>query len=114
MFIKNNGNRVDLRVAKATYKLGESVDVKIISNFGDRYEIVQNSRVLKSGAGREAQVKIPAKELGRGPVNLFVYSYNANEPEMRIQSVPVPFEIVGPISKEVPITSAALKKKLKK
>ncbi len=114
VFVKNLGHRVDLNVNKPKFGIGEAVELQIVSNFGDRYEIVRNTKVLKSGDGQKASVKIAAKELGRGPVDLSVFVYDSNQPGNRIQSVPVRLEIEGPIATTVPITAKGLIKRLNK
>ena len=112
VFVRNQGNRIDILTEEKSYDVGGDLTVSVKSNFGDRVEIMHNGRVAGKRDGKTGPVKIAAAELGRGPVTLMAVAFESDSPEKRVQSVPIELEITGPIADKVPVTSEVLQKQL--
>ena len=100
--VNNSGRSMQVRCGKQTWLESEDVVIEITSNFGDTVNLVQNMRpVAAAQAMREdkgtLRFTIPAKVLGRGPVELQAVA-TVKDAQYAVNSAPIYLEITGPVA----------------
>ncbi|MDG1874910.1 MAG: hypothetical protein P8J27_13430 [Mariniblastus sp.] len=98
LFIDNFQKQTSLIVDETKIEVGDDFSIKAKSNFGEKIELRQNHRLIKSKKGREVEFKVSADLLGRGPVKLQAVA--VSEKGNEVASEPVELIIEGPLSND--------------
>ncbi len=94
--VDNQGNYTELSTENRDYLETDEITFVAKSNYGDSIELLQNMRSIAKKIGRNAEFKIPAKLLGRGPVKLEAIALS--ESGKGVSSMPLELNIEGRIS----------------
>ena len=94
--VDNFGKQATLTGEPNSYLMSKRITFEAKSNFGTAIELLQNSRSLGKKKGRAVEFTVSASKLGRGPVKLVAVAIS--DKGNRVSSVPLEFEISGPIS----------------
>ncbi len=94
--VDNQGNYTELSTENQEYLETDEITFVAKSNYGDSIELLQNMRPIAKKIGRNAEFKIPAKLLGRGPVKLEAIALS--ESGKGVSSMPLELNIEGRIS----------------
>ncbi len=93
--IENRGETTTLTSEHEDYLITDEITLHAKTNFGDSIELMQSDRALAKKIGREAEFKISADLLGRGPVKLTAVSIS--ETGGVVASMPIELTIDGPL-----------------
>ena len=94
--IDNFQKSTTLSVDQDSFDVKDTIKVKAQSNFGKDIELIHNYRSLGKKTGSNVEFEIPAKLLGRGPVELIAVAIS--EKGNKVSSMPLELEIAGPLS----------------
>lgn len=110
--IDNKGISTQLTCERNKYSEKDEIVFLAQSNYGDSISLMHNGRLLGKKEGRKVEFRIPAAELGRGPVS--VVAIAVSKLGNRVASMPVKIRIDGKISDVKVNTQAKPKPKPKK
>ena len=100
--VNNSGRSIQVRCNKETWDESEDVVVEVTSNFGETINVSQNMRPVVAAQQMEddkrpLRFKIPARVLGRGPVELQAVATDQDN-KYSMNSAPIFLNIEGPIA----------------
>lgn len=102
LVVNNHDQRTELTTRKNEWLDTDTITFNAKSNFGDSIELTHNMRSIAKKIGREAEFKIPASLLGRGPVA--VEAISIDETGAVVASVPIELMIEGGLSENNQMT----------
>ena len=94
-FVSNRKQEVTLKLQEGPTGLDDTVKLDVLSNFGEKIDLLHNGRVIASANERKSTFEIAARELGRGPVQLFA---RATMGHKEVYAQPVSFTVAGQIN----------------
>ena len=106
--VDNQGDSTQLEAKQTEYLETDEIALVARSTSGESIELRHNGRTLMKKEGRDVAFVVPAKLLGRGPVQ--IQAVAVSEKAVAIASAPVEFVILGDLSEEIRNTETPKKK----
>lgn len=94
-FVSNRKQEVTLERQAGPTRLEDNLKLDVSANCGEKIDLMHNGRVIATANKKSATVEVAARELGRGPVQLFARATTGSD---EIYSKPVAFTVSGKIN----------------
>lgn len=106
--VDNQGEQIILQASRADNLETDTLTFTATGNFGDSIELIHNSRSLAKKIGQSGEFRVPAKLLGRGPVQVTAIGIEEDSKKV-VSSMPIFLTIEGPILKNTRQTEGVKK-----